>query len=143
MVDPAAAQRLAERLGDVILALDLSEAGRTIPAVQGQRRGRRLLRLGRGARTLTGTGGVTCHELILAGRGKEDTPHTRQSPRTLAAFRPWGSWRDKRRARGLSASLARPGDTGASYPATRPRRGPPDRVVTPPDPGLSHPAAGF
>src|ERR1700685_1630849 len=35
-----------------------------------------------------------------------DPPHTRQSPRTLAAFRPWGSWRDKRRARGLQASLA-------------------------------------
>src|SRR5437588_2226656 len=29
-----------------------------------------------------------------------DPPHTRQSPRTLAAFRPWGGWRDKRRAGG-------------------------------------------
>src|SRR5260370_25928574 len=42
---------------------------------------------------------------LLAGTVK-DPPHTRQSPRTLAAFRPWGSWRDERRARGLPASLA-------------------------------------
>ena len=25
---------------------------------------------------------------------REDPPRTRQSPRTLAAFRPWGGWRD-------------------------------------------------
>src|SRR5271165_3791982 len=42
---------------------------------------------------------------LLAGTVK-DPPHTRQSPRTLAAFRPWGSWRDERRARGLADSLA-------------------------------------
>jgi hypothetical protein len=70
MVDPAAAQRLPERLGDVILALDLSEARRAVPPVQRQRRGGSGLRLARWARTLTGTGGVACHDLILAGREK-------------------------------------------------------------------------
>src|SRR5258706_12946663 len=43
---------------------------------------------------------------LLAGMAKKDPPHTRQSPRTLAAFRPWGGWRDERRARGLPASLS-------------------------------------
>src|SRR5579859_2659995 len=48
--------------------------------------------------------------LILAGEGR-DPSHTRQSPRTLAAFRPWGSWQDKRRARGLPTSLASHADS--------------------------------
>ena len=41
MVHPAAAQRLPERLGDMVLALDLGEAGRAVAAVERQRRGRR------------------------------------------------------------------------------------------------------
>jgi hypothetical protein len=70
VVDPAAAQRLAERIGYVILALDLCEARRAVPAVQRQRRSGSRLRLVRWARTLTGTRGVACHDLILAGREK-------------------------------------------------------------------------
>src|SRR6267154_2798833 len=53
-------------------------------------------------------------------REVEDPPHTRQSPRTLAAFRPWGSWRDKRRARGLPPSLARPADGRVRLPVADP-----------------------
>ncbi len=39
MVDPATAQSLAERLGDMILALDLGKAGRPVPPVERQGRG--------------------------------------------------------------------------------------------------------
>src|SRR5262245_28351950 len=44
-----------------------------------------------------------------------DPSHTRQSPRTLAAFRPWGSGQDKRRARGLPPSVASGGDSLCGY----------------------------
>src|SRR5215472_13759714 len=107
---PAAEQRLSQRLGDVILTLDLGEAGRTVPPIQRERRGGQAdLRNVSAAWALTGTGGAACHDLILAectlAGTVRDPPHTRQSPRTLAAFRPWGGWRDERRARGLAASL--------------------------------------
>src|SRR5271166_4582932 len=68
---------------------------------------------------------------LLAGTVK-DPPHTRQSPRTLAAFRPWGGWRDERRARGLAASLA--AGRGVREPARDPvshsrRRGDDGRIA--------------
>ncbi len=67
MMHPAAAQRLPQRFCDVILAFDLGESGRTIPAVERQRRGRGTWprRVG-GAGIRTGTGDVACHDLILA-----------------------------------------------------------------------------
>ncbi len=124
MMHPPAAQRLAERLGDLVLALDLGEAGRAVPAVERQRRGGKARPRGvRWVRGLTGTGGVACHDHILARKVK-DPPHTRQGPRTLAAFRPWGSWRDERRARGLAASLAKTADG-----ADRSRPGGADRGI--------------
>ena len=44
-----------------------------------------------------------------------DPPRTRQSPRTLAAFLPWGGWRGKRRTEGRSPSLAAPGTARARW----------------------------
>src|SRR5215470_10169240 len=88
----------------MLLATDLSECRRTVPAVKRQRGG--SWRAAGAGRVLGGgTGLVACHDVILARTGR-DPPHTRQSSRTLAAFRPWGIWRDKRRARGLQVSLA-------------------------------------
>src|ERR1700684_3772207 len=46
----------------------------------------------------------------------EDPPRTRQSTRTLAAFRPWGGWRDKRRTGGRLVSLANPGTARTRCP---------------------------
>src|SRR3984885_10706033 len=117
-MDAATAQRLPEWLCDLVLTLDLSKTAGPVPAVEGQRSPwpggvRRALRV-------TGTGGVACHDLILAEA--EDPPHTRQSPRTLAAFRPWGSWRDERRARGLAVSLAMAGSRARPIPAQSPAR---------------------
>src|SRR5262249_33159040 len=83
---------------------DLSERGGGVAAVKGQR-SRRWRAAGAGRVLGGGTGRVACHDVILARTGR-DPPHTHQSSRTLAAFRPWGIWRDKRRARGLLVSLA-------------------------------------
>jgi hypothetical protein len=38
MMHATAAQRLAKRLGDMILALDLGESSRAVPAVERERR---------------------------------------------------------------------------------------------------------
>src|ERR1700691_316853 len=91
VIDPATSESLPERLCDVVLATDFSEGGGAVLAVEGQ------------AAALVG---VFRHDLILAGRVAEcrrnmkDPPRTRQSSRTLAAFRPWGGWQDKRRTGG-------------------------------------------
>jgi hypothetical protein len=42
MVHPAAAQCLPQRFGDVILALDLREGARPVPAVERQGRNREI-----------------------------------------------------------------------------------------------------
>ena len=115
MVHPAATQRLPEWLGDVLLTLDLCEGRRAVAAVEGQRSVRNprpgSVRIARPAGRF---GDVACHDLIRAEKGR-DPSHTRQSPRTLAAFRPWGSWQDKRRARGLPPSLASSKDSLCGY----------------------------
>jgi hypothetical protein len=123
-VHSAAAKRLPERLGDVVLALDLGEASRAIPAVERKRSGRKARRravCARFASDVAWIQGVACHDLILAGipppGRQKDPPHTRQSPRTLAAFRPWGGWRDERRAGGLDVSLAAAAGAAAQDPA--------------------------
>src|SRR5215469_18674706 len=116
----AAAERLPERLSNVILALDLGECGWPVPAVQGQGRGgegrSRAIRVV-GARTRPP--GYVCHDLILAeltlAGAVKDPPHTRQSPRTLAAFRPWGSWRDNA-VRGVSRQCSHAGGGPAPDP---------------------------
>src|SRR5215470_2626717 len=116
MMHPAAAQRLLERLGDVFLALDLGESGGAVTPVQGKRCvGHSRADLTLMARVAVRSGNVACHDLIRAVEGGGDPSHTRQSPRTLAAFRPWGSWRDARHARGLPSSLVRPTDSGNGY----------------------------
>ena len=76
VVDPAGAQRLPQRLGDVFLALDLGERRRPVPAVERQAR--------RGATGPVqvhrhGAGHVACHDLTLAG--------TVRTPRTPARAR--------------------------------------------------------
>ena len=71
VMDPAAAQRLPQRLRDLVLALDLGEAAWPVAAVEGQRgAGRSRVR---SAVRVTGTGGVACHDLILP---KIRTPRT-------------------------------------------------------------------
>ena len=92
VVDTPVEQGLPERFGDLLLALDLGEGGGPVLAVQGQR-GSGCRRAGLARITVRGAGGVACHGLHPRRTGR-DPPHTRQSPRTLAAFRPWGSWRD-------------------------------------------------
>ena len=102
VVDPAVAQRLSQRFGDVLLADDLGEGRRAVLAVERQRSGGG--RAAAAGRVLGGgTGLVACHDVILARTGR-DPPHTRQSPLTLAAFRPWGSWRDNA-VRGVCRSV--------------------------------------
>ena len=83
VVDPAGFERDAQRPGDVLLPDDVGEPRRAVLAVQSQRHAARLPTAG-----------------AAVGRYPEDerTPRTRQSPLTLAAFRPWGSSQDGRRA---------------------------------------------
>ncbi len=51
---------------------------------------------------------------------KEGTPRTRQSPLTLAAFRPWGSSQDRRRAGSTASVIPRsPSRAGRAYQAGR------------------------
>ncbi len=73
---PAAAQRLPERLGDVLLSLDLSERGRPVAAVE---RERSVGNIGTGpnsiARPAGRTGDVACHDLIRAEEGKGPLAH--------------------------------------------------------------------
>ena len=92
MVDPAVAQRLPQRLGDVVLADDLGERLGPVAAVQRERGvdDPRAILIPRAA-AAAGTGDVACRDLIRAVERK-GPPRTRQSPLTLAAFRPWGSW---------------------------------------------------
>jgi hypothetical protein len=85
VMDPAGAQRLAERLGDVVLAAHLGERGGPVAAVQGQPRGRPtgpagihrdgalrdgVLRDGvlRGWAVRGRAGRLACHDLTLAVR---------------------------------------------------------------------------
>ena len=73
MVHAATAQSLPERLGDVILALQLSEGRRPVPAVE---RERRVLRRSVNGRWLDLTVvGVTCHDLILGGEREGPLAH--------------------------------------------------------------------
>src|ERR1019366_9163810 len=89
-VDPAVAKGLAERFRYVILAFDVSKRGRPVSPVQREPRwwpaGRGLVLRGGRPRPLPSP------HPRRAGKGSAP-PHTRQGPRTLAAFRPWGSWR--------------------------------------------------
>jgi hypothetical protein len=47
-----------------------------------------------------------------------DPPHTHQSPRTLAAFRPWGGWRDNA-VRGVTGQCSQPRDPDVPQPGHR------------------------
>src|SRR5580704_3778450 len=47
-----------------------------------------------------------------------DPPHTHQSPRTLAAFRPWGGWRDNA-VRGVTGQCSQPWDPDVTQPGHR------------------------
>src|ERR1700729_2144469 len=69
MVDPATAQRLAERFGYVILAADFGEGGGTVLAVQGEG-----LPGGFVAPACPGRLGVCRHDLILERRGTPRAP---------------------------------------------------------------------
>ncbi|GAA2309634.1 hypothetical protein GCM10010376_28860 [Streptomyces violaceusniger] len=86
MVDPVVAQRLLQRAGDMLLPDDLREGLGSVAAVQ--RKGRHAYDdigdHGQQARTRIPT---ALHDPTDA-RGPS---RTRQSPLTLAAFRPWGS----------------------------------------------------
>src|SRR5439155_5051086 len=75
MVEPAAAQRLHQRFGDVLLPDDLGERARPVLAVQRQCHGYKL---------------PPGSDEPASPWGREGPPCTRQSPLILAAFRPWG-----------------------------------------------------
>ncbi|GES19899.1 hypothetical protein Aple_027950 [Acrocarpospora pleiomorpha] len=83
MIDPPTPQRLAQRLGDVFLPLDLCERPWPVLAVE---RETHTVSSGR-ASPMVGSG-------IARIPKPEDPPHTRQSPLILAAFRPWGGSQD-------------------------------------------------
>ena len=102
-MQPAGAQRLHQRLGDVLLPDDLGERARPVLAVQRQRHDpppsvpvarppARGPRYRHGDRQLAPTVRQPRH------RGP---PCTRQSSLILAAFRPWGGSRGERRTRGF------------------------------------------
>src|SRR5262249_21215950 len=76
VVDATAAQRLAERFGDMFLSLDLGKGGGPVAPVQGERRvGDPRAILIRMARAAARPGDVACHDLICTEGGKGPLAH--------------------------------------------------------------------
>ena len=90
VVDPAGRERGAQRLGDVLLPDDLGEGRRPVLAIEGERHGPRLRQPT--DRPVTPGTAVDRHDRspIAVDPETKGDPRTRQSSRTLAAFRPWG-----------------------------------------------------
>ncbi|GLW02012.1 hypothetical protein Slala05_56430 [Streptomyces lavendulae subsp. lavendulae] len=88
MIDPVVPQGLHQRGSDMLLPDDLGERLGAVAAVQ--RKGRHVYEVIRAHR----------HQRPADApdpppdppRNAKRPPRTRQSPLTLAAFRPWGSW---------------------------------------------------
>ena len=80
MIDPARSQRRPQRLCDVLLPHHLGKGRGPIFTVESERHEPRL----------TQESDTPAHPAIRTEPGKKGDPRTRQSSRTLAAFRPWG-----------------------------------------------------
>ena len=111
VVDPPGAQRLGERAGDVFLPLHLGERRRAVLAVEGQ------VRWGRRSAGLVSSRSDAAAAISSSSPVIGDPPHTHQSPRTLAAFRPWGGWRDNA-VRGVRGQCSQPADQMFHNPVT-------------------------
>ena len=80
MVDPVVGERLRQRLGDVLLADQVSKPLGAVTAIQGLRHVPH-----------PNPRALTTQVTWRPPDARRDPPRTRQSPPTLAAFRPWGS----------------------------------------------------
>ncbi len=115
MVHPAAAERLAQRLGDVVLAPDLREGRRPIPPVQRDRRTRcTAFCCFRGGWTWN----VACHDLILTGR--KGTPRTPARARVPLLPSGPGGVGGINAVRGVCRQFSQPPDRRCHDPPLRP-----------------------
>ena len=90
MIDPTGRQRDAQRFGDMLLPHDLGEGRGPVFAIEGERHGPRLRqRTDRPSFPPPAVDG-TAQSADPIDAGDKGDPRTRQSSRTLAAFRPWG-----------------------------------------------------